>query len=250
MHSCVYLGNLHHHRYQPRPNSFTYKVFYMFLDISELPHLFTSHWLWSVEQANLATFKRADYFGSAAIPLDQAVRNRVEQVLGKRPEGPIRMLTHLRYFGHCFNPVSFYYCYNAEDTGVEAIMAEITNTPWRERHSYVLSEEQNRTAGPRKQFLFAKEFHVSPFMDMEFTYEWNFVEPTDSLNIHLRNIKHDRLFFEAKLDLQRHEISGPILAWILIRFPAMTLRILAMIYWQAFGLWRKNTPYYEHLPKR
>lgn len=246
MKSCIYKGELYHHRYLPRENRFTYTVFFMFLDLEELEHLFDGYWLWSVGQANVANFRRADYLGPAEAPLDQAVRDRVEQELGERPGGPIRMLTHLRYYGHCFNPVSFYYCYDTADTRVEYIVAEITNTPWLERHSYVLGEKQNQGTVSRKRFRFAKGFHVSPFMDMDFRYDWNFEEPGGSLRIHMINFKEETRFFEAILSMQRREISGPALAWVLIRFPAMTIKVLSMIYWQAFRLWLKKTPYYEH----
>ncbi len=222
----------------------------MFLDLAELPQVFAGRWFWSVGRSNIAYFNRADYLGPPDIPLDQAVRNRIEQELGERPKGPIRMLTHFRYFGHCFNPVSFYYCYDEEDSKVEYLVAEITNTPWLERHSYVLGEKLNHTSGPRKRYQFAKEFHVSPFMDMDFRYDWHFDQPADALNIHMINFKEDVTFFEAILSLHRREISGPALAWVLIRFPAMTLKVLAMIYWQAFRLWLKKTPYYEHQIKK
>jgi DUF1365 family protein len=246
MKSCIYKGELYHHRYLPRENKFTYSVFFMFLDLEELEHVFNGRWLWSVGRANVANFKRADYLGPADIPLDQAVRDRVKQEVGELPAGPIRMLTHLRYYGHCFNPVSFYYCYDAADTRVEYIVAEITNTPWRERHSYVLNMKQKRDMGSDKHFQFAKAFHVSPFMDMDFLYDWLFEEPGESLHIHMTNFKEDKKFFEAVLTMQRQEISGAALAWVLIRFPAMTIKVLSMIYWQAFHLWLKKTPYYDH----
>jgi DUF1365 family protein len=246
MKSCIYKGELYHHRYLPRENKFTYSVFFMFLDLEELEHVFNGRWLWSVGRANVANFKRADYLGPADIPLDQAVRDRVKQEVGEIPVGPIRMLTHLRYYGHCFNPVSFYYCYDAADTRVEYIVAEITNTPWRERHSYVLNMKQKRDMGSDKHFQFAKAFHVSPFMDMDFLYDWLFEEPGESLHIHMTNFKEDKKFFEAVLTMQRQEISGAALAWVLIRFPAMTIKVLSMIYWQAFRLWLKKTPYYDH----
>ena len=246
MKSCIYRGELFHHRYLPRENKFTYTVFFMFLDLEELEHVFDERWLWSFGRANVANFKRADYLGPTDIPLDQAVRDRVEQELGERPAGPIRMLTHLRYYGHCFNPVSFYYCYDAADVRVEYIVAEITNTPWLDRHSYVLGMKQNLDTGSGKHFQFAKAFHVSPFMDMDFLYDWLFEEPGESLRIHMKNFKEDNKFFEAVLTMQRREISGAALAWVLIRFPAMTIKVLSMIYWQAFRLWLKKTPYYDH----
>ena len=246
MKSCIYKGKLYHHRYLPRENKFTYTVFFMFLDLEELDHVFDGRWLWSVGRANVANFRRADYLGPEDRPLAKAVRDRVEKEIGELPAGPIRILTHLRYYGHCFNPVSFYYCYDAADTRVEYIVAEITNTPWRERHSYVLNMKQIRDKGLGKHFQFAKAFHVSPFMDMDFLYDWRFEEPGESLYIHMTNFKENKKFFEAVLSMQRREISSAALAWVLIRFPAMTIKVLSMIYWQAFRLWLKKTPYYDH----
>lgn len=246
MKSCIYTGKLYHHRYLPKENRFRYSVYFMFLDLEELPQVFAGRWLWSVGRTNVANFKRSDYLGSPAISLDQAVRDRVEHKLGERPAGPIRVLTHLRYYGHCFNPVSFYYCYDADDRRVEYIVAEITNTPWRERHSYVLGEQQNQGKRPRKRYLFSKAFHISPFMDMDFSYDWSFTEPGDSLDIHMINFKKNIKYFEVTLNLQQKKINGSSLAWVLIRFPAMTIKVLSMIYWQAFRLWLKKTPYYDH----
>jgi DUF1365 family protein len=217
----------------------------MFLDLEELPKVFDGRWFWSVGHSNVATFRRADYLGPPDISLDQAVRKRVEQELGERPSGPIRMLTHLRYFGHCFNPVSFYYCYDVDDSKVEYIVAEITNTPWRDRHSYVMGEKQNEEKFKRKRYRFGKEFHVSPFMDLDFLYDWRFEEPGKSLHIQMINIKEQNKYFEAKLDLQRKEITSSALVYVLVRFPAMTVMVLSMIYWQAFRLWLKKIPYYE-----
>ena len=246
MQSCIYIGNLYHHRYVPRENKFRYTVFFMYLDLAELPHLFNDRWFWSINRPNIANFKRSDYLGPTNVPLKTAVCDKVENVLGQRPTGPIRMLTHLRYFGHCFNPVSFYYCYDKEDTRVEYIVAEITNTPWGDRHSYVLGESQNEGEGTRKRYQFNKDFHVSPFMDFDFQYDWRFDEPGKSLFIHMINTKAEKKFFEAQLSLERREMTGGALAWVLFRFPAMTLKVLSMIYWQAFRLWLKKTPYYEH----
>ena len=245
MKSCIYLGTLYHHRYLPRENKFTYMVFFMFLDLNELEQVFAGRWLWSVGRANLANFKRSDYLGPPELSLDQAVRDRVEKEFGERPDGPIRMLTHLRYLGHCFNPVTFYYCYNKADNDVAFIVVEITNTPWRERHSYVLCNNSQGDA-KEKRFQFKKAFHISPFMDMDFRYDWHFQDPGNSLFIHMENYKEQTKYFEAILKMKRREISGSSLAWVLLRFPAMTLKVLSMIYWQAFRLWLKKTPYYEH----
>ena len=107
----------------------------MYVDLEELPTLFDPYWCWSTRRSALARFERTDYHGEASQSLSESIRATVHGKTGRRPAGRIRLLTHLRYFGHSFNPVSFYYCFDEHDTRVETIVAEITNTPWKERHA-------------------------------------------------------------------------------------------------------------------
>jgi DUF1365 family protein len=247
MHSCIYEGTIRHRRYRPRPNMFQYRLFFMFLDLAELPTLFDKHPFWSYEGINVASFRRRDHFGDPMIPLAQAVADLVEDRLGSRPNGPIRLLTHLRYYGHCFNPASFYYCYNAADTGVETIVVEIHNTPWRERHCYVLGAEQNEHPVKYwRRHQFAKEFHVSPFIDMDIRYDWRFREPQDSLQVHMIDYQGEEKLFDASLALQRRVITRSSLNGVLLRYPVMTGKVMTMIYWQALRLILKKTPFFAH----
>jgi len=226
---------------------FQYRLFFMFLDLAELPALFDDHIFWSIERFNIASFRRRDHFGDPLLPLQQAVADLVEDRLGSRPKGPIRLLTHLRYFGHCFNPASFYYCYNAADTGVETIVVEIHNTPWRERHCYVLGAAQNEHPVKYwRRHRFAKQFHVSPFIDMDIAYDWRFREPQDSLQVHMIDFQGKEKLFDASLALQRREITRSSLNGVLLRYPVMTGKVIAMIYWQALRLVLKKTPFFAH----
>ena len=247
MKSCIYEGTIRHRRFRPQPNIFQYRLFFMFLDLTELPTLFDKHPLWSYEGINLASFRRRDHFGDPMIPLEQAAADLVEDRLGHRPNGPIRLLTHLRYFGHCFNPASFYYCYNAADTGVETIVVEIHNTPWRERHCYVLGAEKNEhPVKSWRRHQFAKEFHVSPFIDMDIHYDWRFREPQESLKVHMIDYQDGEKLFDASLALKRRVITRSSLNGLLIRYPALTGKVIAMIYWQALRLVLKKTPFFAH----
>jgi len=251
MHSCIYEGTIRHRRFRPRANRFQYRLFFMFLDLAELPSLFDIHPLWSNERFNIACFRRRDHFGDPKIPLDQAVRDLVEERLESRPHGPIRLLTHLRYFGHCFNPASFYYCYDATDTRVDTIVVEIHNTPWGERYCYVLGAEDNEhPISNWRRHRFAKAFHVSPFIDIDIHYDWRFRLPDDSIRVHMIDYEKGEKLFDASLALRRREITRRTLTRVLIRYPVMTGKVVTMIYWQALRLILKRTPFFTHPKKR
>jgi uncharacterized protein len=246
MHSCLYTGTVRHRRHEPTPNRFSYKLFMAYLDLAELPHLFDRYLLWSARRPAPAWFRRGDFYGDAARPLDEAVRDLVARQSGSRPEGPIRLLTHLRYFGYSFNPVSFYYCFDRDDTKVETIVAEITNTPWKERHQYVLPTGSADESGSCWRFRFEKDFHVSPFMPMDMSYDWRFSAPGEHLRVHMQNWRKGAATFDATVGLMREPITSVSLAHALIHFPLLTAQVTTFIHWQALRLWLKRTPFYAH----
>jgi DUF1365 family protein len=247
--SCIYAGNVGHSRYQPVTHRFRYSLFMMYLDLAELEQVFEGRIFWSVNRPNLAWFRRRDYMGDPDLPLDTTVREEVQRQLGYRPAGPIRMLSHLRYFGHNFNPVTFYYCFDQAGSRLEAIVANITNTPWGERYSYVLNTSQKIDLGQEVRFRFAKNFHVSPFMDMNVEYDWWFGVPGDSLQVQMILLRDGARQFSANLDLKRRELNGSNLSRMLLSYPPMTLKVIAGIYWQALRLWIKGATFYAHPSK-
>ena len=248
--SCLYTGSISHRRVTPRAHAFRYRIFMTMIDLSELPGLFDRFLLWSARRPALAWFRRADYHGDVAVPLDQSVRDLVQQRTGRRPDGPIRLLAHLRYFGWNFNPVTFYYLYDAADQRVETIVAEITNTPWDERHAYVLPIAESEIVGAKvHRWQFDKAFHVSPFLPMDMQYDWRFSNPGDALHVHMENWREGRLDFDATLTLRREPITSLTLARALIAFPLITLKVTVMIYWQALRLLLKRAPFFTH-PKK
>jgi len=248
--SCIYRGYVRHRRHKPAVNVFRYGIFMLYLDLDELPRVFDGHACWSYERPNLACWRRRDYLGPRDLSLDAAVRYRVQRAVGAEPAGPIRMLCHLCYFGYCYNPVVFYYCFDKADTHVETVVAEITNTPWGERHAYVLSEPMNQAKGPRKRYVFPKSFHVSPFMPMAITYDWRFTEPGAALNVHMENHDDAGKVFDATLHLERREITVGNLARTLALHPLMTVKVITLIHWQALRIWLKRVPFIEHPARR
>lgn len=251
MKSCIYEGFIRHRRFYPVRNEFRYRLFLMYLDFAEWPQVFSLHPLWSGDRPNAAWFRRKDHFGHPGIPLEQAVRDLVETRTGRRPAGPIRALCHLRYFGHCFNPASFFYCWDPTDTRVETIIVEIHNTPWGEMHTYVLDRPQNQHPLPAwHRHQMAKEFHVSPFIGMDIRYDWRFREPGEDLKVHMIDYQNGRRLFDASLDVRRRGITRSSLTRVLLQYPLMTVKVVAMIYWQAFRLKLKGTPVFTHPRKR
>ena len=247
MNSCIYEGRVRHSRRTPAEHSFEYRLFLMYLDLEELPKLFDKRWFWSATGRALARFRRTDHIGDAAEPLDATVRTLVESEVGRRPEGPIRLLTNLSYYGYCFNPVSFYYCFDAAGESVEFIVAEVNNTPWGETDTYVLSCDTTKRSW---RFASKKKMHVSPFMPMDVAYRWAMSAPAEKLSVYIANAKDGKKFFDATMALERRAISGRSLAGVLLRFPFMTLKVLLAIHWEALRLWAKGCPYHEHPAKQ
>ncbi len=250
MESCIFEGRVRHTRTSPVRHAFSYRIFLMYLDLEELPRVFDRRWLWSSRRAAPARFRRSDHVGPADEPLDVSVRKLIEAQTGVRPTGPIRLLTHLSYFGYCFNPVSFYYCYDVSGEHLETIVAEVNNTPWGERYCYVLHEDAHDHDGNVRRYRPAKAMHVSPFMEMDIDYDWSFTAPGDVLKVYMANHKDGRRFFDAALSLERTEISSGSLARVLLQYPFMTARLISAIYWQALLLWLKRCPFVTHPSKR
>jgi DUF1365 family protein len=190
--------------------------------------------------------RRADYLGDPQQPLATAVRDLVQQRGAARPRGPIGVLTQIRQFGYCLNPVSFYYCYDPAGARVETIVASITNTPWGEHHAYVLPAQPGVRGNARHRHVLRKVFHVSPYMPMDHRYLWRFHPPGRRVAVHMENHDAEGRIFDATLALRRSPMDKASLRRCLARHPAMTLRVAGGIYAQAVHLWAKGARFHSH----
>lgn len=244
--SAVYEGWLRHRRFEPIDHSFRYRLFMAYLDLDELPAVLDPFPLWSARRAAPAHYCREDYMGDPQRPLAECVRDAVEHQAGTRPGGPVRLLANLRYFGHIFNPVCFYYCFDRDGKQVEAVVADVNNIPWGESHPYVLTRGER--SGSVLSERVGKALHVSPLMGMDQTYTLRANEPGEKLLVQIDSHSDDdqAKAFDATLSMRRRELSTPVLAKMLARYPAMSLQVVGKIYAQALRLKLKGARYFPH----
>jgi DUF1365 family protein len=241
--SAIYEGTVRHRRFAVRGHELRHRLALAYIDLDELPDLLGGRLL--AARAGFVRFRRRDYLGDPSTPLADAVRDTVDAQTGIRPEGPIRLLTHLRTFGHCFNPVSFYYCFDSSGETVQCVLAEVTNTPWGERHTYALAPA-SRTSSNVLGGSLAKALHVSPFMGMDHRYEWRLTAPAETLSVHIASHREGQLAFDATLGLHRRELTRASLTRVTARYPLATTRVLALIYAHGVALKLKGVPLHPH----
>ena len=247
--SYIYSGTIRHRRFTPFDHFFTYPLFMAYLDLDSIDSAFKRSWLWNINGPALVSFMRKDYHGDEKVSLDESVRQTVFEKVGYKVKGPIRLLTHLRYLGYCFNPVSFYYCFDETDSEVDVIMAEVTNTPWDERHAYIIDERDKDGKVRNLIANFEKKLHVSPFWGMNHKYEWLFTQPDEYLMVNMKNFKDGDKVFDATLNMKRLPFTLTGILKQVARFPFITMVVVFRIHWQAFKLWVKRAPYFIHPDK-
>jgi DUF1365 family protein len=219
---------------------------FVYLDLDELPQLLHRRRCLYSARFSPGSFCRDDHLGDPNVPLADAVRDLVAAETGDRPEGPIRLLTQLRRYGYYFSPLNLYYCFDRDGRKVDAVVAEVSNTPWLERHNYVLWQGNRVGLNHRLRFRHRKDFHVSPFIDMDFDYHWQLRAPGKMLKAHLAAHQGTERVFDACLLLHRRPFTRGqvILSWL--RYPWMTGQVVLAIYFEALRLWIKKCPYYPH----
>lgn len=239
--SKLYVGQVRHRRFTPTAHALNYSLFMPCIDLDEWPMLMGSTCLLGERWWNWARFKRQDYVGQG--DLKAAVQQKVAELTGERLTGRVMALIHLRYFGLYFSPVNFYYLYDAQGVW-RYLLAEVSNTPWNERHYYAVPAGDDSTA----QWQHPKAFHVSPFNPIDQTYRWNLKEPQQRLMVHLECWRTEKEF-DATLQMQAQPFTAKKLTWLLVKTPIMSVKVMFGIYWEAIKLWIKGVPVYDHPDK-
>lgn len=242
--SCIYVGRLRHRRFVPARHEFTYPLFLAFLDIDRLPELMEVSSLSAYNRWNWASYQERDHFGDPGKSMRERVAEDARRKGVELPDGKIFLLTHLRYLGYNFNPVSFYYCYDRSEK-LQIILAEVNNT-FGETENYWLSSDREQPAGENKKYRFEKTFHVSPFMKLGQEYEWTFTPPSERLISQCVSHENGQAIFDSTLTLERREWSGRELHRTLAQYPWITLKVIAGIHWQALRLLWKKVPVVSH----
>ena len=246
MHSAIYEGWVRHTRHKPAPHAFQYRLFMAYLDLDELDEVFAGRWFWSTRRPAIAEYRASDHLDGTQRDLAAGVRALVQERCGLRLNGPVRLLTHLRYFGYVFNPISVYYCYAADDPRPRCYVLEVSNTPWKERTCYVLPVTSSKRGGRGELFDFPKDMHVSPFLSMDLYYRCWAGVPGDRLSLSIDVRRGNDSALQTSLALARREMTTGSLARSLLRFPLMTANVTFRIHLNALRLWRKGVQPMAH----
>ncbi len=239
MKSCIYRGRIFHKRFKPVAHGFNYDLDYLYLDLDEVDKVFSQSSFWSKDRLNLVNFRRMDYLPSSR-DLKAEVIHRIREHTGNSFKGEIRMLATLRSLGYCMNPISLFYCF--ESNTLAYVVVEVHNTPWNQRHVYVLK-------GPEFDQHSEKDFHVSPFMPMDTTYEWGIGDPQEMLNVSIKVTRGDEPMFIATMALSKIEITKRNIIKLILSHTRQAFKIISSIYFEALRLWIKRVPFYSHPDK-
>lgn len=247
--SVIYSGKVRHRRFIHTWHEFSYRLFMFCFDIAAIDVEFKNIPQVSVEKFNWFSFRRKNYLANSEIQLDQAARELVKEKQGIYPTGKIYLLTHLSCLGYCFNPISLYFVFKNDSQELDFLIVEVTNTPWGEKHSYVLANPAKPHQNIYK-YNIKKELHVSPFLAMDYEYQFSLKVDNQKIILHIENYRQQKLHFDATLSLSPVPLNTISATKVFLNFPLITHKVSASIYWQAFKLWVKGVPFHAHLSRR
>lgn len=248
----LYQGWVQHTRSQPKEHKFRYQYFQIWLDVEQPHHVDRISRFWSTKAFNFVRFQRKKYQPNNH-SIHTSVCNIIKEKTGHEFNGKVYLLGNLTHWGYCYNPVTFYFCYN-QDQHLEYILSEIHNTPWGERFTYLhdIARQENRSSHPSNQldgnllFKFDKQFHVSPFMPMGLEYQWNFKITDGKILISMNLLQNSKSIFNATMNLNEQPLTRKKANQIALYYPLTCLKVLVAIYWQALRLWLKRIPFFTH----
>ncbi len=236
--SAIYLGRVRHRRMGEPEHSFAYPVWYLHVDLGELPELDRRVRGFSHNGFNLTSFDNRDHMGSTG----EDVRTKLVDWLrsqGVETEiGRVSLLTHARILGHAFNPISFYFVCDRGDR-MRHVVAEVNNT-FGETYCYLLDVE-GRTVRHEED----KRFHVSPFQPVDGRYRFRITEPGEKMTAHIDVIRNGERVFDSTLSLGRRVLKTGSLLRTVVRHPHMGVWTLGLIHYQALRLWLKKAPFFS-----
>lgn len=240
--SALYTGKVVHRRLNPSGRPFTYRVFSVLLDLDELEAVNRSFRLFSVNGANLFSFRETDH----GAPRPGGLKAVIERLVGEAgidiAGGAVRLLCYPRMLGTLFNPLSVYFC-DDRSGHLAALVYEVKNT-FGERHRYVFPVGGGERAPLRHAC--AKEMYVSPFIGMEAAYNFAIVPPGERLAVSIHETDSNGPVLNASFTASRQELSDGTFARFALSYFAMGLKIIGGIHWEAFKLWRKGVPVHRH----